>query len=188
MTEYKLINPHIEGKFQKLYPGETAFDAAQGLWDNLSKNFTNHLPEFSFTMQRMQDNKMFHYRVNETIKEGDVNYTITELDMNLSAAKKKKFNEKLNDFQNKIQSGGKKHKKHHKRKTKLLDGEDESSSSSSSSSESEEYDVWMLNTHHLYDAPISYFWYYPDLYQNTYDYYFVPTFVTSPQMMIYSTF
>jgi len=173
MTEYRLINPHIEGKFQKLYQGETPFDAAQNMWDNLSKNFTNCVPEFAFTLERVKDNKMFHYRVNESVKNSSVNYTITELDLDLSAAKKKKFNEKLNEFKNKLQSGGKKDKRHKKR-TSLVDDEDESSTS-----ESEGYDVWMLSTHTLYDTPISYFWYYPDFYQYSYDYYFIPTWVPS---------
>lgn len=175
MTEYRLINPHIEGKFQRLYQGETPFDAAQSMWENLSKNFTNFVPEFAFTLERVKDNKMFHYRVNESVKNSSVNYTITELDHDVPAAKKKKFNEKLTEFKQKLQSGGKKDRKH-KKKHSLADDDDDSSSSSS---ESEVYDVWMLNNHVLYDTPISYFWYYPDFYQYSYDYYFIPSWVPS---------
>ena len=175
MTEYKLINPHIEGKFKKLYQGETSFDAAKNLWENLSSNFTNCVPEFSFTIERVKDNKMFHYRVNESVKNSNVKYTITELDINLSASKKKKFNEKLNSFKNKVQAGGKKNKK---RKVKVLD-EDEDEDDDSSTTEEDVYDVFMMNNNLLYDTPISYFWYYPDFYPYTYDYYFVPTWVPS---------
>ena len=174
MTEYRLINPHIEGKFQKLYQGETPFDAAQNMWTNLSKNFTNCVPEFAFTLERVKDNKMFHYRVNESVKNSNVNYTITELDLDVSTAKKKKFNEKLNEFKNKLQSGGKKDKKR-KRRHHDEDDDDESSTTT----EDDVYDVWMLSNHLLYDTQIAYFWYYPDFYHYSYDYYFIPTWVPS---------
>lgn len=176
MTEYKLINPHIEGKFKKLYQGKTSFDAAQSLWENLSANFTNCMPEFAFTVERVKDNKMFHYKVNESVKNNNVNYTITELDINLSAAKKKKFNKKLNNFKNKVQSGGKKKKK---RKVSVLDEDDEDDEEDDTTTEEELFDVFMFNDQFLYDTPISYFWYYPDFYPYAYDYYFVPTWIPS---------
>jgi len=178
MTEYKLINPHIEGNFEKLYSGESAFDAAKNLWDNLSTNFTNCVPEFAFTIERVKDNKMFHYRVNESVKDGSVDYTITDLDLKLSAAKKKKFTSKLDSFKTKVQSGGAKKRR---RKSKNDD-------SSSSEEDEDLFDIFMLNDHYLYDTPISYFWYYPDFYPYEYDYYFVPTWIPtlSPYVIISS--
>ena len=175
MTEYKLINPHIEGKLQTLHAGESAFDAAKNLWDTLSANFTNCVPEFSFTIERVKDNKMFHFRVNESVKDGNVDYTISELDVKLTAAKKKKFNEKLSTFKNKVQSGGKKKRKKRKKRKRDYDDDD----LDFDDSDSDVFDVFMLGDHMLYDSAISYFWYYPDFYPYQYDYYFVPTWIPS---------
>ena len=160
MTEYKLINPHIEGKFEKLYSGETPFDAAKGLWENLSSNFTNCVPEFAFTVERVKDHKMIHFKVNEKVKSGEVDYTITELNAKISAAKQKKFNQKLGQFKKKVQAGGKKPKK-------------------DDSSDSDLYDLFLMTDHLMYESPITYFWYYPDFYPFEYDYYFVPTWIPS---------
>jgi hypothetical protein len=174
MTEYKLVNPHIEGKFQKLYSGETPFDAAKNMWENLSANFTNCVPEFAFSLERVKDNKMFHFKVKESVKKDEVDFIITELNLKLSAAKKKKFDEKLSTFKNKVQSGGKKHKKGKKRD----DDED---------SDSDFYDLYLLTDHVLYETPITYFWYYPDFYPFDYDYYFVPTWIpTLSPYVLYS--
>ncbi len=172
MTEYKLVNPHIEGKFKKLYSGETPFDAAKNMWENLSSNFTNCVPEFAFTLERAKDNKMYHFRVNESVKDGEVDFVISELNIKMTAAKKKKFLGALDGFKNKVQGGGARGKRKNKKK-KSKDDDDESSSES----DSDYYDLFMLTDHILYDQPISHFWYYPYLYPFDYDYYFVPTWV-----------
>ncbi len=167
MTEYKLINPYIEGKFQKLFSGKSPSDAAQEMWNKLSEHITNCVPEFAFTIERVKDNKMFHFRVNETVKNNEVDYSLTELDIKLSAAKKKKFLNKLNEFKDSVQKGGK------KRRRKKDEEEEEEEESTSS----EYYDSFLLQQHVLWNQPITYFWYYPEYYTFEYEYFFVPTWV-----------
>jgi hypothetical protein len=207
MTEFTLINPHIEGKFQKLYRGETAFDAAKNTWDNLSKNFTNYVPEFAFTIERAKDKKMFHYKVNESVSGDNVNYTIIQLDDNITDAQRKKFNDKLAAFKTKIQRGGKdkadddddnddddddrksrkdrkrrdKHKR--RRKVSLLEDEDEDESTTE-----DIYDLYLLNTSYLYDSPIAYFWYYPDFYSYATEYYILPTWIPSVSPSVFISY
>jgi hypothetical protein len=163
MTEYKLVNPHIEGNFKKLVSGKTPFDAAKNTWTGLSSNFTSCVPAFGFTIERVKDNKMFHYKVKESVKNDNVEFKITELNLKLSADNKKKFNDKLSTFKSKIKSqngGGKK-----------KDEDD--------SSDSEFYDLYHLNNHALYNSPISYFWYYPEFYTFDHDWFFMPTFTST---------
>jgi hypothetical protein len=180
MTEYKLINPHIEGSFEKLYPGKTPVDAAKSLWDNLSSNFTNCVPEFAFSLERIKDKKMFHFKVNESIKSGDVSYTLSEMSLKLSSQKKKKFENKLKKFKSKLeQSGGrKKIKRKRKKKLKYGDDDDDDDDDDDSPYEHKDYfDLYLLTDHILYDSPITYFWYYPDFYPFDYDFYFLPTWI-----------
>lgn len=179
MTEYKLINPYIEGQFQKLYQGNTPLDAAHEAWNNLSKNLVNYIPEFSFTVERVGDNKMFHYRVNEKVKNNEVDFTLSEIDVKLTSSKKKKFTDSFNKFQSNVQSGGKSKKKKRKRKRKSDD-----------SDEDEDEDEFLYNLFNdgfrSWNSPITYFWYYPNLYDYDYDFYFIPnwTYPLSPLTII----
>lgn len=165
MTEYKLINPHIEGKFKSLCQGKSPIDAASEIWNNLSKNITNNVPEFAFTIQRVKDNNMFHFKINETIENDEVNFTISQLDTNLTAAKKKKFLKKLDDFKNRSQDGGHRKKKRHNK-----DDDDDDDDTSTDS----EYYKDILKQY-AKKQQVSYYWYYPGLYPFDYDYVFLPT-------------
>ena len=167
MTEYKLVNPHIEGSFKTLYQGSTPFDAAQKMWSKLSENITNSVPEFAFTIQRVKDNTLFHYKVNETVNNNEVDFTIAELDNKVSNAKKNKFLDKLKQFKSKVQEGGK------RRRRKKNDDDDDDSSTDS------DYYYDLLKQHSsFYNQPITYYWYYPELYTFEYDYVFVPSWAS----------
>jgi hypothetical protein len=168
MTEYKLINPHIEGTIPKLYSGETSLDAADSAWSNLSSYFTNCVPRFGFTMERVKDGKLCNFVAKESVKDGNVSYTITESNTKVSAAQKKKFNKKLSEFQGKVQSaqnGGVKN---------WLDDDEEL------------VELFLFTDHMLVNAPITHYWYYPHFYQFEYDYYFVPTWTphVTPYMFL----
>ena len=52
MTNYLLVNPHIEGDFDKTYQGNTPVDAAYNVWDALRPHLTNLVPKFAYTMER----------------------------------------------------------------------------------------------------------------------------------------
>jgi hypothetical protein len=106
MTNYQLVNPHIEGSFKKLFSGGTPFDAAQNAWNNISKYITNNVPRFAFTLERTNDNKLFHFVVKEDITQGVVEYSLERLDLKIPKRAVTAFRTKLKTV--KKQYGGKK--------------------------------------------------------------------------------
>ena len=60
-SNYKFVNPHIEGDFKNLFSGKNHIDAARIAWEKLSTNFTNNLPKFAFTLEKVGDGKLYHF-------------------------------------------------------------------------------------------------------------------------------
>jgi hypothetical protein len=117
---YILLNPYLEGK-KILSKNANLNLAADEIWSDLSSKIKNYIPEFYFSIQNIENNKLHHIRVRETLENTKIKY-------NLKVLRNKKFytNDKI--LLNEIKSisdmkGGRKHK--HKY--------DDSSSSSSSS-------------------------------------------------------
>lgn len=118
---YILVNPNINGTEFKSNKNKSS-DAAKEIWSEFSANIKDYIPSFYFTIQNTEDNSLFHYNVKESLKEGNVKFSI------------KKFNNKNIDNKaliKSLQTGGKRRK--HKKKDSS--SSDSSSSSSSSSSE-----------------------------------------------------
>ena len=86
MTNFRLVNPYIEGDFNKVYSGKTAQTAARNVWENLSKHITNNVPKFAFTLERVNDGELFHYMIQEKsqIVDGNMNAQInlSEIEVN----------------------------------------------------------------------------------------------------------
>lgn len=171
MPNFKLINPHIEGKFNKVFSGDTHYEAASKAWNSLASHFTNNMPRFAFTMEATNNKKdIHHFMVKEKINKSKASladYDIVELDNKLSKEGLKKFRTQLSKI--KQQQGGK-HKKHHKNKD---DDDDSSSSSSSSDSDYMHY----LRKSKYNSQPIYYWWYNPYIYSTYSGSLFIPTFV-----------
>ncbi len=112
---YILLNPHLPGK-ELVSKEKTPGSAAEAIWGKLSSNIKNYSPEFFFSIQDTKSNKLYHYKVKESMENEKVKYTINKY--------KGKVNEKelLEDIK---QEGGR----------RKFDDD----SSSSSSSESGEY-------------------------------------------------
>lgn len=117
---YILLNPYLEGK--KIVSKKANLNsAADEIWADLSGKIKNYIPEFYFTIQNVEDNKIHHIRVRETLDNSKVKY-------NLKVLSNKKFHANDKVLLNEIRTignmrGGRKHKY------------DDSSSSSSSSSD-----------------------------------------------------
>ena len=126
---YLLINPNIESSAIKSNKKITD-DAAIDLWHKFSSKSINYTPEFYFTFLDEGSNKIYHYKVNETLENNKVKYNLEKYKNNKINEKEiiKKYNKENNE-----QNGGKKHRKRYK---------DDSSSSS---------DDYMVN----YKKPIS---------------------------------
>ncbi|ARF11333.1 hypothetical protein Klosneuvirus_1_190 [Klosneuvirus KNV1] len=165
MSNYKLINPYIEGTLVTTFTAPSQLDAACSAWETLSKYITNTVPKFAFTLKNVNDGTLSHFIVKESLRGGkSADYKIKELDLKLSKDTVKQFEKRL------AMKGGKKHKKDKK------DGDDEDdSSSSSSSSSSDEFSAIKLHKMYTKAQPITYWWYDPIVYEIESVY--IPTFV-----------
>lgn len=180
MTNYQLVNPYIEGDFEKVYSGKKPLDAAEHVWGKLSGYITGNVPRFAFTIERMSDKKLFHFVVKEKVKgnkSSTVDFSLEELNVDLNKDVSKRFKTKCSELQKKAQAGGKK-------KEKDEDEDDDSSSSSDSD------DLYSSILHHKYkhmNQPILYWWYTPTLYDSVVESVYMPTFVVplAPYVEIY---
>jgi len=139
--KYSLVNPFITGSVQTTSEAKTEMAAAKELYSRVSKHFTNNLPRFYFTIAN-ENNKLFHFEVNEKKLGKEVNYSIKQAKM--KAAGEKKVLEVIKKKE--LQQGGK----------KVLD---DSSSDSSDSSSSSPYQV------PLYVNPLRELLYIPTYYE-----------------------
>lgn len=169
---YKLVNPYIIGSMNTTFNASSSLEAAKQAYETVSQYFGNSMPVFRFTLKRMsKDNKVvggspksfIHFEVNETKGKNDkVNYEIKEIDNN----------NKLNNFQdrlNKVASQDEK-QKGGKRKYVPTDDEDEDYSDYFDS------ELEKPRKGPLVYEPIVYYWYDPFIYP-TVDRLYVPTFV-----------
>lgn len=149
---FNLVNPRVEGpEFKPKIRAKSSDEAAQHVWENLSKYFANSLPEFHFSLQD-NNSKLHHYLVREHKKGDNVTFTIDKYN---GKTDEDGFNKSYDNFQ---QTGGKKHR----------DDDDSSSSSSDSSIK-----------YRKITSPLSMWWYYPYLYTSAANgYYYQPSLVT----------
>jgi hypothetical protein len=119
---FTLINPYINNlNFSS--SKKSADLAAEDIWNKFSKNITEYVPNFNFTVKNNSDNSLYHYNVKENLENENVKYTISNL-----SGSNKYDKELLADFNNsKKMKGGK----------KRYDSSSSSSSFSSSSSSSD---------------------------------------------------
>jgi len=181
VNTYYLINPHIEGLFDKKIKAKNSKEAASIFYTQLGDHINNSIPSFYFTIQKGSsgNGSLYSFQVKEEKVDNQVNFSLESV--------KEKNSEELQNFKNKLEEfklkinntlkGGKskKHKKNKKhRKNKENDDDDNSSSSSDDSSSSDE--VYKKSSKYInnLNVPIYYWWYYPYLYETNSIY--VPTF------------
>jgi len=181
MLKYKLVNPFIDGKMSNEFKGKSNLQVASKVWSSLSSQFAGAVPHFAFSLERMSDGQLSHYLVKENINNDEVNYTISEMEV--------QENNLYKDFKNKLNkmtvmkggvrklnlSGGKddedrKHKKKHDDDDDDDDDDDESSESDDELKERlKSYLRRIKKNNH---SNIYYWWYYPYIYTNLTDYVF----------------
>jgi hypothetical protein len=166
---YKLINPYIEGSLKTTVSGKTQLEAAKSAWNKLSKNFTNNIPKFAFTLKNVSDGKLCHFLVKEKTSNDTVNYTITELDISSSDKGVKDLKNKIKNLK---QSGGKA-----KRRRKRSKHDDDDDDSSSDSDTDDLYNKIKYNNLLNKMYPITYWWYDPIAYARYIDTFYAPNFV-----------
>lgn len=169
MTNYKLVNPYIEGSLNTTFSGKNIMSVANDVWKKLSKYMTNEVPKFAFTLEESGTGKLRHFKVNEQLSGGgnSANYNITE--MKVDSKKEKQFRNNKKKASNPMLKGGKKDK----------DEDDDDDSSTSSS------DIFSaIKLHKLYTGaqPITYWWYDPWIYG--WESVFIPTLYLTPYIEI----
>ncbi len=141
---FVLLNPYLEGK--KIVSHKSNLNlAADEIWTDLSTKIKNYIPEFYFTIQNIEDNKIHHIRVRESLDNTKVKYNLKVLTNKKYHANNKVLLKEIKNIGD--MRGGR--KKHHY---------DSSSSSSSSSDEM----VFTFPKKH--QEPILSLNYYPSIY------------------------
>lgn len=173
---YKLVNPYIKGEFNTLFNEKSHLDAAKKCWENLSSHFTNNIPVFAFSMERVKDNKLHHFVVKESVKNNMVEYKISELDVNMSKKEENELRSQIKNVENDEMKGG-------KRRRFDDDDDDDDTSSTTEAYYKYKYNQIVNRT----NQPIVWWWYNPYPYRlRTF---FVPTFTVplTPYVEIYTT-
>jgi hypothetical protein len=135
-----LVNPNIESlpikSNKKSKNTDQINSAAEELWSKFSKNLKDYADNFYFSFMESGSNKIYHYQVNETLKNNKVKYSLKKY-------KNKNMNDK--EFVKLIsdQNGGKikikhKHKRKHNKHDEDDEEEDDEDNDDSSSSSEEE--------------------------------------------------
>lgn len=77
--EFVLLNPYLDGK--KIASNEKDVNlAAEEIWNDVSSKIKNYIPEFYFTIQNSSDSSLHHFKVNESLENNKVKYSINKLD------------------------------------------------------------------------------------------------------------
>ena len=166
VNSYVLVNPHIEGAFNRKIKAQNSREASNSFYKSLSEHFNNSVPAFHFSIQKGSsgNGKLYHFEVKESRKNKEVTFSINPMTLQGEQESVQRFKKNLENFKSKFsQEGGKHHKKHSKKH------KDEDSSSSSDS----DFYVKAKKTYNT-TQPIYYWWYDPYLYGL--DYLYVPTF------------
>lgn len=189
MEKFKIVNPTIIGGFETVITAHDKNEAAHKAWQSLSDHITGNVPHFAFTMENIKTHELVSFQVEESPTGKYADYTISEVEINLTPKQEKEFREELSRLAKttkeveKHQSGGKHSHEHHKGKKRYNNGnddDDDSSSSSSSSSSDDDLDVTSVYKKlKLFKSinnqkPIIYWWYSPVLYRL--DRFYMPTF------------
>lgn len=173
-NKYKLVNPQIKGEFKTDYTCSSHLDAGKKIWERLSRNFVNNVPQFAITIQNIKDGKYHNLLIEETIENKKVKYTVAEL-TGTKTTKLKSHLKKLD----KIQSGGRK-----RRRKRRDDDDDDDFDDDDDDFDFEDFrfDDEMHNRmkYNLIKSKTSkpliwWWWYTPTIYPV--DTFFIPTFV-----------
>lgn len=181
---YTLVNPYIVGNMDTTIKALSPIDAAKKLYSKLSQFFNNNLPQFFFTIKKDNNSDMLtgggsdlhHFIVSEK-KHGDtVDFKIAPYDLK-DKSRINTFVNKLNQFKNKQNGGFSEDDSSSSSsdtlteftETEQFGGKFDSSSSESSSSESSSDSLSLESDYSLSIptfkmAPISYWWYDPQVY------------------------
>ena len=174
MKSYILVNPHIKGSIDIEFKSNSATEAANLAYETVSKYFSNNIPKFSFTLQKGGSDKFFHFDVKEKINKQDkIKFQIEENTSITTIDGLKKF---IDNNEAELDGG-------HSKKYKYDDSSESEDSSSSSDSDD---DYYYYHKPIVRNMPITYWSYYPYVYNLKKVY--IPTFVPTISPYVYINF
>ena len=172
VNTYHLVNPSIAGNFNSKIKARNSIEAANMLYKSLSEHFSSSIPKFYFTIQKGSSSlgQYYHFKVSETTKADEVNFTIRPYNVENNEINVRNFKNNLNRFKAKFeQLGGKKGKVKKSKKVKSSDSDSDSDLDVSSDELYKRVQSYVPVT-----QPIYYWWYDPYVYNlNSV---FLPTF------------
>ena len=166
MPNFKLVNPLILGNLETDFSGKNIDNVAGDVWNSLSKYFSGNVPRFGFSLKNDSNDKLHHFMVKEKVSNNKiVDYSIENLDVELTNDQQKKFVNHINKLSKNIQEGGK--------RKRYEDNEDDDSSTDTD-------DIYeRLNYYKRINQPFYYWWYNPmiyTIYGSKYNSIYMPTF------------
>jgi len=186
MKNYLLVNPYIEGSFNKTITAKNSLDAANQIYTSLSEHFSGPISNFKFSILRInkkhvnnqndyssyefkskKNKHLLHFKVKESIDDNKVNFSIQPYNGKLILLNE--FKQSLDNHLNKSQQGG--HKDSKFNKSKFDESNDDSSSSDS---DSMDYNIKLRKK---LTNPIDFLWYNPFIYYT--DQVYIPSFISS---------
>jgi len=105
--KYELVNPYILGSFDRVVSASNSLQAAHLTYQSLSQHFSEHLPRFKFTLQRVKsdyqtgggkDSDYIHFELFETKSKKNykgIEYIIKPITSSLNIDN---FKQKLQNF------------------------------------------------------------------------------------------
>lgn len=166
MNNYFLVNPQVMGTMQTKFTTHNDRDAGLMAFREMSRNFSNNVPFFNFTLRRGKNYVHFIAR-EKTNSDGNVKFTVKEMEISIDNTELQKF---IQDTEPGFTGGAFKYY-------------DDDSSSSSNKKSNKSY------TYHkkpLADSPITHWQYYPKIYP--YQYLYMPQFTYGLNPYVYLKF
>lgn len=112
VNSYVLVNPYIEGSFEKTVKAKNSIEAGKILYTSLSEHFNNNVPKFLFTIQKGTSGKGKHYsfkvKEKKDQEDNEINFSIEPYNVKNEEIAYKGLQEKISEFRDKIlfQEGG----------------------------------------------------------------------------------
>ena len=173
-NKYKLVNPYIKGEFETKLSAKNSIDAAKLFYKNLSEHFSNSVPTFYFTIQKggSGKGKFLHFKVKETKKDNNVDYSIKPFDIKNEEKTMEAYVNNFNKFKGRYNGGAKRKgsRKSSRRSSRKSSRYDDSSSDSDDFYRETKSYTPIVNT------PIYYMYYDPLVYNV--DSVFIPSFLS----------
>ena len=139
-NNYIMINPWIDGKNKKIYKSDNALDSAKKAYNDMANNFSNNIPSFHITLQKINSSKdigkgsnndYYHFKINEQRGgKNNIKFDLQEISFNkkdnlVLEQFKKNIYKTILDINKKNKSGGRRKRSKSKSRRRRDDDDDD---------------------------------------------------------------